>query len=249
MKINFQSIKVDHGYGEYERTRGIDYTEAVRLAKRARCRDAGAVLPGRLGQTRIRMEGDAVAIRFHRTDVVTFHRSGWMELDNGNWFSKSTKERLETYTGLSVACAGLGGRRWIVSAPSNYYWTEQRGKFWVFKPGMRVRHVKGGKIEVKGAGPALTGAQISEMLREERNERARVRRAERKEQAALDAARAAERSESPPDDDESEHPVETEQVGAAGQPLMTAERIRTIVLSRKPEENRSLFHSVQGGRS
>lgn len=77
MKINFQTIKVDHGYGEYERSRGIDYTEALRLAKRARCKDAGAVLPGRLGQTRIRIDEPmrfgmlpTVAIRFHRTDVV-----------------------------------------------------------------------------------------------------------------------------------------------------------------------------------
>jgi hypothetical protein len=190
MNINFRTrtIRVPASKAENERSYGIEYAEAKRIASKARDKYRGAVLPGRLGQTRLREAigspaGKTYCVRFHRTDVVTFHRSGWITLDNGGWYSPSTKERIETYAGVDlISHAG----DWYLSAEGDRYWSEKPTKgarWWKFTPGMRIRHVKGWRIEVKGAGKAFTAEELQAEMRRVTNERARKRRAERKAEA------------------------------------------------------------------
>lgn len=42
-------------------------------------------------------EPDCISVRFHRTYVVTFHRSGAVSLDSGEWDTSTTKERINRY--------------------------------------------------------------------------------------------------------------------------------------------------------
>lgn len=42
------------------------------------------------------------AVRFHATDVVTFHADGSITLATDQWFTKTTRERIEDYTPAEV---------------------------------------------------------------------------------------------------------------------------------------------------
>lgn len=62
-----------------------------------RCRES-RVLPGRHGFTRLERRGpDAIAVKFHETDVLTFERSGKIVVKTGGWFTVTTKERINSY--------------------------------------------------------------------------------------------------------------------------------------------------------
>lgn len=45
---------------------------------------------------------DRIAIRLHRTDVITFDRDGTVTLNTGGWYSVTTKERMNSFSPLSV---------------------------------------------------------------------------------------------------------------------------------------------------
>lgn len=44
----------------------------------------------------------SMAVRFHATDVVTFHPDGSITLATDGWFTKTTRERIEDYTPAEV---------------------------------------------------------------------------------------------------------------------------------------------------
>lgn len=43
--------------------------------------------------TKVSKHGDNTIIRYHSTDVVVFNNE-WVKLDNGGWFTPSTKDRM-----------------------------------------------------------------------------------------------------------------------------------------------------------
>lgn len=47
--------------------------------------------------TTLESRGDTVAVRYHATDVVTFHADDSRTLDTGGWFTSTTKERINQY--------------------------------------------------------------------------------------------------------------------------------------------------------
>lgn len=47
-------------------------------------------------------EQPSMAVRFHATDVVTFHPDGSITLATDGWFTKTTRERIEDYTPAEV---------------------------------------------------------------------------------------------------------------------------------------------------
>lgn len=71
------------------------------------------------GNTRVqRRDDDTIAVKYHRTDVVTYKRDGSIILDNGGWFTPTTKARITEYTPLGVTqCQG----EWSVMAPNPAY--------------------------------------------------------------------------------------------------------------------------------
>lgn len=81
-------------------------------------------------------EGGAVALRYHSTDVVTFHRDGRTVLTSGGWFTSTTKERI----GYAVPVHQQRGQ-WFVTV---------RGKVYPFADGMTI----GKRGGVRGAGKA-----------------------------------------------------------------------------------------------
>jgi hypothetical protein len=51
----------------------------------------------------IRLDDNTIVVRHHRTDIVTYykHRDDVL-LNNGGWYSDSTKERMNRYTTVSI---------------------------------------------------------------------------------------------------------------------------------------------------
>ena len=44
--------------------------------------------------TRLILDEESIHLRYHYTNVVTFHRDGSVTLRNGGWQSKTTKDRI-----------------------------------------------------------------------------------------------------------------------------------------------------------
>jgi len=59
-----------------------------------RCRERRKIANNTWAERR----GDAVAVRLHDTDILTFHRDGRIVFDTGGWFTVTTKERMNRYT-------------------------------------------------------------------------------------------------------------------------------------------------------
>ena len=65
-----------------------------------------------------RRSNDTIAVRYHETDVVTYHRDGGVVLDSGGWTTHTTKARMTEYSPVSIfqrnglwyiqACRGEG---------------------------------------------------------------------------------------------------------------------------------------------
>jgi hypothetical protein len=82
--------------------------------------EANAVLTGRCQEQRkvgnntwLIRRGDNIAVRLHRTDVVTYMPDGTIRLNTGGWQSVTTKARMCEYTPLSVSQRDW---EWYVSA-------------------------------------------------------------------------------------------------------------------------------------
>lgn len=73
---------------------------AVRLQTYA---DAKEFLNGKSSRklahnTRVERSGPMIAIRYHQTDIVTFHPCGATVLRNGGWATPTTKRRINLYS-------------------------------------------------------------------------------------------------------------------------------------------------------
>lgn len=104
-------------------------------------------LPGRRNSTRLqRRDNGDIAVKFHQTDVVTYRQNGDIVLSSGGWKTKSTKERIGTYTPGEI-----GDLRLIVYQEKGVWylgsWGED-GDRHIFEDGLTV-HPDG---TVSGAG-------------------------------------------------------------------------------------------------
>ncbi len=78
-----------------------NYITALSFIQRGR-NHAARTIPG-IRATSVEMrDPDAIAIRYHETDVVTYHRAAWGEenytiLDSGGWRTVTTKGRMNDY--------------------------------------------------------------------------------------------------------------------------------------------------------
>jgi hypothetical protein len=57
-------------------------------------------LPGR--DSVLARVGDDIAVKYHWTDVVTYHPDGTATLNSNGWMSLTTKQRFNAYTHASV---------------------------------------------------------------------------------------------------------------------------------------------------
>jgi hypothetical protein len=77
----------------------LTYNEAKKLFDSARNKDAGKPLEN---NTRLMKRGDSYAIRLHRTDIVLIHADGSYTLNTGGWNTRTTKDRLNSYSPVKV---------------------------------------------------------------------------------------------------------------------------------------------------
>jgi hypothetical protein len=52
--------------------------------------------------TKLVRRGNDIAVRLHRTDVVTFHRDGTVTFNTGGWNTVTTRDRLNTYAPAGI---------------------------------------------------------------------------------------------------------------------------------------------------
>lgn len=77
---------------------------------------------GKLIQNNTRLyrdHNDNVCIRLHKTDVLTFYPDGRIRIATGGWYSRTTKDRINTYL-HDVSVFSKNGE-WIVSVDSKWY--------------------------------------------------------------------------------------------------------------------------------
>jgi hypothetical protein len=75
----------------------MTYEEAKVLFQRARNKERGYVLPGRLGQTRLVQTEHGYGVKYVATVVVEIREDGTYRLDTGGWRTVTTKERINYY--------------------------------------------------------------------------------------------------------------------------------------------------------
>lgn len=61
--------------------------------------------------------GGDIAVRYHRTDIITFRPDGRIVLDTGGWLTTTTKQRLSAIIPGVRVWAERGGE-WAVSSPN-----------------------------------------------------------------------------------------------------------------------------------
>lgn len=102
----------------------------------------------------------AIAVRLHKTDVVTLHEDGSYTLNSGGWRTVTTKDRINTYAPVSLF-SDKG--EWYVRAKRDW-----DGPQWGFADGMSVAVYGDGKLHVSGAvaDRAPVRRKVARMVRE-----------------------------------------------------------------------------------
>jgi hypothetical protein len=67
-----------------------------------------------------------VAIKLHNTEIVTYYKSGWIELNSGGWLTVTTKDRMNTYSPIRV---WANKRVWYVTFNNKTYLYEDHMSF------------------------------------------------------------------------------------------------------------------------
>lgn len=148
--------------------------QALTLARGARCSTRGRVMPGREGRTRMRINSVGnPALRYTNTDVVTYLSSGYIRLNTDGWYTKTSKTRIEEYSGVSV---------W--SAMGNWYITDAAGRIHKYEDGMLIKPTAKG-VRVKGS-KGMSRIQFEESVREYKREKRRVARVQAVKRAVRD---------------------------------------------------------------
>ena len=76
----------------------LTYQDAEERLLRPRPKDSKIIARN----TVLHRVGDDIAIRFHNTDVVTISPQNVYTLDNGGWFTVTTKERINRYAPVRI---------------------------------------------------------------------------------------------------------------------------------------------------
>lgn len=64
----------------------------------------------------VRRADDRIAVRYHSTDVITYHSDGRIAFSTGGWYSVTTKVRLNALSPCSVYSEGAGD--WAITGPT-----------------------------------------------------------------------------------------------------------------------------------
>lgn len=92
---------------------------------------------------------DAIAVRLHATDVLTFHRSGLVTFNTGGWETVTTKDRINSYAPHGWSVYSEKGR-WMLHG-TRADGVQDR---WFFRDGITADTIKGG---IKTRAPEIDG--------------------------------------------------------------------------------------------
>ena len=94
-------------------------------------------------------DGETIAVRYHKTDVVTYKADGKIILNSGGWQTVTTKERLNAFSPL-----GVYQRRgvWLVS---RYLGDGVHDEIALFKDGATFEYLGDG-LKMRVCDPALS---------------------------------------------------------------------------------------------
>jgi hypothetical protein len=96
-----------------------DYASALKCMLGAKDQDAGRPIDN---HTRLLWgDGRTLCIRFHKTDIITYHENGDIDVTNGGWPTRTTRARIEGFSDVRIGTyAGFWtlhwrGRSWVYS--------------------------------------------------------------------------------------------------------------------------------------
>ena len=93
----------------YEYWRIRSYDDALECMRHARNQRDGRPIDN---HTRLLWGSNrSLCIRFHKTDVLTYYENGDLDVYNGGWFTKTTRERIESYSTVRL---GTYDGRWTL---------------------------------------------------------------------------------------------------------------------------------------
>jgi len=124
--------------------------------------------------TYLQRRGEAIAVKLHSTDVVTFQPDGRVVLTSGGWRTPTTKDRLNKYSPVNI-WSQKG--QWLV-APFGQHINQDPSKIFYFQDGT-VIHPDG----------KITGAMSEAEAKRERKLRERVKKYAANYLAALKAGK------------------------------------------------------------
>lgn len=148
----------------------MTYNEAKELFSRCRNKQKGYLLPGRQGSTRLfyYADRDCYTISYHNTNVVKIYSDNTYELQNRGYFTKTTKERIQTYAPVNIVTVN---RQWYVYPKGITYWHKNNlNKQVIFK------FRDGIVVDNNGMPKTYSPNDLKEIERLEKNRRARERR-------------------------------------------------------------------------
>lgn len=97
----------------YQRTGVRDYASAASYLGKKKGRPLGTGRATRLQ----RIDEHSIAIQYHWTYVVTYHDDGTITLDNGGYYTVTTKERINQYTNARLSQMN---REWYLGGTEFY---------------------------------------------------------------------------------------------------------------------------------
>ena len=121
---------MDHGWGWVSEF--SNYKSAKAFLEKGRDKTSRPVA----WKTRLILHDNGdITLRYHKTDVVTYHPDGSISLDSGGWKTQTTKRRINDYTDMRIFPDK--GVWYVCKDATNWHWKAGEGDL-VFQDEMRV---------------------------------------------------------------------------------------------------------------
>ncbi len=121
---------MDHGWGWVSEF--SNYKSAKAFLEKGRDKTSRPVA----WKTRLNLHDNGdITLRYHKTDVVTYHPDGSISLDSGGWKTQTTKRRINDYTDMRIFPDK--GVWYVCKDATNWHWKAGEGDL-VFQDEMRV---------------------------------------------------------------------------------------------------------------
>lgn len=87
--------------------------------KARHCKTIGRMAVKLGNNTYLVRDDDDLSVRLHETNVVTYHADGSITLRTGGWFSRTTKDRMNTHLPSDLSVQSKKGDWFVVNLRTN----------------------------------------------------------------------------------------------------------------------------------